>query len=375
MKNRKLLLISKQILLFLISLIFSLIVASITTNYYLKIMKQGKESENTDWTLYATKYNLRSINWLFSFCETNGECREKEEKYSPFKVNVFNRNNEKKDCKIILFLGDSFTDAPWTSDDKKYSYIFSKRYSDINDECVKQVLVSTGGTGTSQKFVKFLKVVRHIKPDFVVWQFCENYIYENVRTSVHAIKNDRLIFKSAITNTQFWVGFLNQNIPFLLESTLGKHLMYIGEKRDVFRSWPADFYINDSVIDYNKKFLNLVLDEMIKKSKKEKFELYTTISPLECNFIQNEECSPSITSHLFVENILKEKTNFISMENIKNGNEQTINFSPDNTFYENLFNTTEDKNPIGHRHLSETGNQFFGEILFQNYLNLNKTEN
>ena len=372
MKNKKLILITKQLFLFLGSLFFSLIIASVATNYYLKIMKLGKESENTNWTLYATKYNLRSINWLFSFCETNGECQEKEEKYSPFKVNVFNRDDKDKKCKTILFLGDSFTDAPWTSENKKYSYIFTEKYANINNECVKQVLISTGGTGTSQQWAEFLRVVNHINPDMVIWQFCENDIYENVRTSVHEVKNNKLVFTSAIMNTQFWVGFLNQNIPLLGKSTLGKHLMYIGEKRDVFRSWPADFYLNESVIEYNQKFLNLVLDKMKNKAEKKQFELYTTIAPLECNFIQNEDCLPAKNSHKFIENILKEKTNFISMENTKNNNDETINFSPDDNFYETLFNTTEDKNPIGHRHLSESGNQFFGEILFQNYLIFNQ---
>lgn len=41
--------------------------------------------------------------------------------------------------------------------------------------------------------------------------------------------------------------------------------------------------------------------------------------------------------------------------------------SADLIFNASLFNTTEDHNQVGYRHLSILGNNYFGHILFSNY--------
>jgi len=360
----------RKIILLIISLLLSIIIAMISINYYLKFTNKGKESQFIDWTIESTRYNLLNVYWRFSFCRTyKNECKFFEERLVPHQVALFNQKSDLNDCKTILFLGDSFTDAPWTEDNNRYSYLFSKKLSMINDECIKEVRVSTGGTGTSQQFAEFQKIIKFINPDMVIWQFCENDIYENVKTSVHKIKNEKLSFSSAISNFQFWAGFLNQKIPFLKGTTLGKHLMYLGEKKDVLRNWPVSFNDGKGVKNYNQILIPLLINKMKELSNEKNFKLITTISPLECNFINERRCFNSRQNHLFIEDILKNNSEFISMETRNYNQEEIINFTPNKDFYIEMFNTTEDTGLVGHRHLSELGNNYFGEILFENYLN------
>jgi lysophospholipase L1-like esterase len=358
----------RKIILLLFSFLFSIIIAMLAINFYLKFTNKGKHPQYMDWTITEAKYNLTSVYWRLPFCKKNEDkCQYFEERLVPHQVEFFNQKINNNDCKTILFLGDSFTDAPWIEKEKSFPHLFSEKLANYNNECIKEIRVSTGGSGTSQQLAELTKLTKKINPDLVVWQFCENDVYENIKTPVHKIKNEKLVFSSAITNFQFWAGYLNQKIPFLKESTLGQHLMYLGEKKDVFRNWQANINDGESLRSYNKKFITLLIDEMKELSIKNKFELITTISPLECNFISSDSCYYSKANQKLIEDTLKENSNFISMET-EDYQQESLPFSPDENFYQQMFNSIEDRNPIGHRHLSELGNLYFGEILFNNYI-------
>jgi hypothetical protein len=64
-------------------------------------------------------------------------------------------------------------------------------------------------------------------------------------------------------------------------------------------------------------------------------------------------------------NILEKKGNYISMEHLDDSQQEHFDMGLDRSF---LFNTTEDRNSPGGRHLSEKGNFYFGQVFTLNYL-------
>ena len=81
-----------------------------------------------------------------------------------------NLNNKKK---RILFVGDSWTGDPNTSDDDAYFGIVK------NSLPVEVFAIGAGGYGTLQELMLIQKYAAMIKPDILVLQYCDNDIINN----------------------------------------------------------------------------------------------------------------------------------------------------------------------------------------------------
>jgi len=77
------------------------------------------------------------------------------------------------DKKRILFVGDSFTGDPNTSDDDAYWGIVKKRLP------VEVFATGGGGYGTLQELMLIEEFVEKIKPDIFVLQYCDNDLINN----------------------------------------------------------------------------------------------------------------------------------------------------------------------------------------------------
>lgn len=363
--------IAKKILLALFSLEIAVILLLVFANYYLDKINLAQQSRYLAWTIYETKYSPKYIYWGKSYCELSPQdCRYNEEQVLTHKVEIFSapKSKQAENCIKILFLGDSFTVAPWMPEGGSYASEVSRGYAETNNICVRQYRLATGGAGNNQEFARFSDVVGQIQPDIVIWQFCRNDFYENIMYSLYKVENNELVKRNTLYNFTFLAGFLNQRIPFLAESTLGKHLVYLGEFKDVFHYWQADIEEFESIISYNKLQIPLLIAEMKKLSEANNFKLYTTLAPLEKQAISMRTNEPQydIMQDILRE-ILQAGSNYISMESLDiNHSEVLGEFTPKDNGLTSLFGHPMDKAPVGARHLTFEGNAYYGAILLQN---------
>lgn len=365
--------IAKKILLVLFSLAITIILLSVFTNYYLEKFNLAQQPEYISWTIYETKYSPRYIYWEKSYCELfPKDCKYEEEHLLTHKVEIFSAPESKmvENCTKILFLGDSFTIAPWVPVGDSYASQVSKGYAEINNTCVRQYRLATGGVGNNQELARFSDVVGQIQPDIVIWQFYLNDIYENIIYSLYKVENNELVKRNTLYNFTFLAGFLNQRIPLLAESVLGKHLMYLGEFKDVFHYWQADIKEIESIVSHNKLQVPLLVAEMKKLSEANNFKLYTTLAPLEKQAVSMQTNEPwyDIMQNSLRE-ILQANSDYISMESPVPSHSQVLGeFTPKDNNFASLFGPPKDKNPVGARHLTLEGNIYYGSVLLQNFI-------
>jgi hypothetical protein len=370
---------SKTILV-IFSSVISLIILLICGNFYLKITNPIVNS-NLLWSLDTTDYSLRYIYWKKSFCKNHNEdCSSLLETVLTSKIKLIipkkNMSIDHNNCTKILFLGDSFTDAPFfydpQSQNKSYAEHFSQNFANEYSQCVYLYRLASGGTGSDQQYLKFFDNVKNIKPDIVVWQFYNNDYYENVKFALFKISKDTLVKRSTLTNTSFLTGYASQKLPYIFNTNLGRYLFYTLENKDVFRFWEIPLTDKQRLISYNKKKISLFLDQMDELSKTHSFDLYTTTAPLECNFIDRQNCNFDELNQIqnSLKNTLAENSHYISMDGISLGkNEHPILGHSDQN--EKLFDQ-DDKLDKGQRHLSAKGQMMFGEILLKSYMSLFK---
>lgn len=363
-------------ILFIISLSTagSLALLLVSVNYYLKQSGLAKKPKFTLWTLKATEYSPRYIYWGKSYCKKNPvDCQYDEEHILTLKVEIFTPLNARKveACKKILFLGDSFTIAPWTPEGGSYASQVSRSYAEEKNTCVHQFRLATGGAGNDQELARFSDVVGKIQPNIVIWQFYQNDFYENIKHALYKVEKNELVKRHTIYNSTFLTGFLNQRVPFLANTTLGNHLMYLGEFADILRFWEIDPKDTESLISYNSQKVQLLIAAMEQLANEHDFKLYTTLAPLECQVVPSQKCDWSPDKiHGTLRQILKENSFYISMEKVSLNQASVLGeFTPNDQNLVSLFNSTEDKNPRGQRHLSIEGNLYFGAELFQNLIN------
>ncbi len=302
----------------------------------------------------------------------NKNCQLPEEKLLTHKV-VYSyptsdhSYNSDQNCISVLFLGDSFTISPWTSLDHQYPTYFSQLLANHTNQCVKQLRLATGGANNDQEFLRLKDVLKKIKPDIIIWQFYENDIWENTSNEILKVEKSKISRRNTFSNSLFLAGFINQRMPFIKNTPLGNYLLYLGENRDVFDYWSTKFNeIGLTKISENK--IPLLLKEIERLSTFYGFDLYTTLSPLECQFVPQYRADCKDLWQNSLRKILKNNSNYLSMEPVSDIGIQTSTMNLSSYFNTN---TIEDKNLPGYRHLSEEGNVYFSSIMFKNFIKVN----
>lgn len=357
----------------IISTLLTTTLFMVGANYYVKRVGVNRVWGPGNWIMTEKyRFSLKYIYWSRSWCELNPQkCQFTEEKILPFPVKTYVQNNVSA-CSShvrIMFVGDSFTLAPWTRPGDTYSDEFARNYANFNAKCVTLFRLASSGVGTDQEFARFLDVLDVTKPNIVVWQFYYNDFYDNIKQALFDVQNENLVRRSTWNNNLYIAGFLNSHIPFLWPSALGIQLLNNGLLIDPFRSWPASTNNYDEVIKYNTNKMMAILQYLNKIATDNKFSLFTTSAPLECKIVESIPCRKTVASYdEYLHTLLVNNSVFINMEakptlatdNIVNQENDVIN-------YGDMFNTTDDKGFPGTRHFSNTGHIYFGRILFENY--------
>lgn|GEM_PF-1826683 len=358
------------VLIFLSS-VLSIALLFVGANYYLLVSGRAKNPVFIEWTVDGTIYSQNYIYWAKSLCQKQtNECKHKEERFVTDKVMTFDPYGVKDNtrCVKFLFLGDSFTVAPWTRDENMYTSRVARGYAEQKKTCATRLILATGGAGNDQELVRFMDVVQEIKPDVVIWQFFQNDAFENVIQAIYSVDHDELKRKTVWKNTLYLSGFLNQKTPFIQGSVLGRHLLAIGEKNDIFGYWDVNPYDLSSLISYNKKKVPLLLKRMEEVAKTQGFTLYLTMAPLECEEVSGQRCDSWINqTNIMLRDILKSTKYYVDME--RNDLVLGATTVPRETkSKERFFGPTQDKNLPGGRHLTPEGNVYYGDILSANIL-------
>lgn len=365
------------ILIATLSSVISVLLVILSLNYYLGVSGQAKESLFLKWTLINARYSPKYVFWDYSHCKKQPEnCNYPEEQHTTFPVEIFEPQTsaECNDYIKILFLGDSFTVSPWTQEGESFPAVFSNKYALSENKCVQMYRFASAGTGNDQQLAAFLDLKDKLNPDTVIWQFYFNDFPENVKVALYDPVNQSLKKRFVWTNTVFLAGFLNQNVPFLSSTTLGKHLMYMGEENDIFKNWPISPHDEEKLVKYNSEKITLMLGKMQSIANADNFSFYTTLAPLECKIIPSIPCNNYVdVTQESMRHILLENSRYVAMDHLVE-TQSVLGLSFDEDFLNSqdyLFNTDKDINTPGSRHLSNYGNQKFGSILFDNFTLIN----
>lgn len=278
--------------------------------------------------------------------------------HTPLVYEKGNRITDSSGCTRLLFLGDSFTEGPWMTEDATYVGHFTRKYSVVSNKCAVGFRLGAGGTGNSQQLARFSDAVEEIQPDVVFWQFFSNDMTDNVRMSVHTTKQGKLARTSAIFNSFFIIGYLYENIPGIRGTSLGKLVLNSMMWNDPFNSWPVDANDIDAVNAYNRKMMPLMLAEMDDLSVQYDFDWYTTLAPLECLFDKLSDCDYFADYQNVLTEIVSSQTNFLAIS--------PESFWIHDIAEEKLFHSAEEQ--TGYRHLSQVGNEYFGLHLLLQFL-------
>lgn len=369
-KNKKILL---KIGISLASVLLTLFLAGIIANHCVKrgqliqkVLGNGKSYSN--WTIDYHLYSPKYISWQKRLCPWKPCADIKKAKPQKYSAKTFGQKQSfENSCQKILFLGDSFSTAPFS--DRSYIYYFTKTLANNSNHCITAYVIASGGSSTSQELAKFSDLVTEIKPNIVIWQFFFNDFFENVTFAVHDLKNGQLIRKKAWKNAIFWAGFLNQKIPYLKHTQLGKYILTKAEKEDVFHNWPVDPRDSQQVIVYNQLFIPAALRKMEQLSQQHDFKFYSTLAPLECQRVSHQKCQWQWQEdfHNQLRTILLNNSFYLDMEHINQSFESATILGV--TSIPETYFAGQDAISKGSRHLSEAGEKVFGLRLVQNYLN------
>lgn len=349
--------------IFLISTFITILFLLIGINIKLSI--EGYTLNNgLVFTLDIAKYSPKYIFWQ-SYCTSMNNCSKDTpflEKIVAKPVNTYGDNYSS--CKKVLFLGDSFSTALYS--DLSYSDHFSKKLSKESSQCIISLNIAASGTGNSQQLAKLEDTIEIIKPDLIVWQFYWNDLINNIELPIYKIKNGQLQRSKAWKSSLFWAGFLNQNFPFIRKSHLGKYIFSKATEVDLFRYWPLDPQTEDE-IKYNGLFIPLILKSAEKISADNSAALVTTLSPLECQFIDEDSCGQwQIELNNALRKILIENSKYIEMDQYLDKDSSDSTSSAKKANLDALFSVEEAATP-GYRHLSPAGEAYFGEKLFDKF--------
>jgi hypothetical protein len=378
MSKRRLLKVIKIIGLVTTSFLVSIVLLYIFLLLTVKFFWKGEYKGFLLWTTMTSTYSPEYIYWPKSVCDTEG-CTYQEEKLLPLKMQFFGQCTEEqktdRQTMKILFLGDSFTHAPWVEDNEHFPAVFSAKLAEHDKNCVKMYRLAAPGSGNHQQLARFMDVVSKLKPDMVVWQFYWNDLGDNVRYELFKVDGDQLVRKKAWDITLFWAGWLNQNVPFLDGTQLGKFIMNIGETRDLFGD-----RVQKSLFGWREEnaiSFPLLMKEMNSLAQKNNFMWISTLAPLECRYIDAGCQYADFQQDLLLE-MLEEHSSFVPMDTpevytltLENVHKQEETAQVLGKMIkkedEQFFNQDKDINRAGWRHLSNKGNIYFGELLFEHF--------
>lgn len=352
----------------LCSVAASIVIVGYAYNIYLEFIHPAENSTFFSWTLTNDEYGARYIFWQKSAChDGRSQCATKEDSLLPYPALLIHGAHNKSCTSMqrIMFLGDSFTGAPWVDETSSYAAVFASQYANVHDTCVWMYRLSSNGVGNDQEVARFTDTVEQLRPDIVIWQFYYNDMYENIKYSRFDIHNGVLQRKFSWYNAVLLTGWINQHVPFVAQSAIGKHVLYQANVVDVLREWPADIYGGDASVQYLKKKVPLLLGEMDALANTYHFELYTTLAPLECQIIESIPCTTasSIPQDAIRATLLLHPS-YVSME--PTIQQKGVNLAMyDGDLYP--FNTVEDKEDPGVRHLSKQGDFLVGTVLFSEF--------
>lgn len=345
---------NKFILLFL-----GLIISIIFIELMLRAYKWHTYVSVNEWTYTGTVYSPEYIYWEKPYCKKNpNDCNMFEERILNYPIERYPQRHD-TDCNnpmTILFLGDSFTDAPWTPSGMTYASVFSRKYAEITGLCTQAYRLSTGGSGTDQQYKKALDTLSVLHPNILIWQFYYNDLDDVTMNPIYDVEADTLIARNTWLNRFFWAGFLNQNIPLYRSSAIGHAITFLLERYDVFRNSPSrkDYQYSTEKI----KFLIKSLGEI---TQSKGISMYTTLAPLECVQIRSMKCEyGEDIMNTQLETLLSKHSHYIPMTLVYPDTKDAS--SP------LLFNSIDDQGISGQRHLSTLGNMVYGEFLFENFI-------
>jgi hypothetical protein len=275
--------IACKVFVAIVSFVCSVIFLVFLTNAYLVLTKKDVSAVFSEWTLLGAHYSSQYVYWGKSYCEENpGDCKKAEEHVTSSKVLYINQADTDQSCERYVFLGDSFTIAPWVEIEKSWMYAFLLHYAQKRNTCVMFMSLATGGSGNDQQLARFIDVVGVLNPDVVVWQFYWNDLNENFTQEIFKVHNSTLKRQQAYFNPKFIAGYINQNISLVQQSAFGKYLMHIAENLYVGPWFSINLNDEREALAHNTEKIPLLLDKMKQLSKEHSFSLVETLAPLEC---------------------------------------------------------------------------------------------
>lgn len=311
-------------------------------------------------------FDIRYVYWNKPYCQEN--CENDLERIATSKV--LKIGADYGNCQRVLFIGDSFTDSPWDGQGKSYAEHFLINLSEDRQSCYELVRFAASGSGSDQQFAKLIDVVAEVEPDLVFWQFFYNDMYDNIYNPLFIKKDQKFVRVNALQNSYFWAGWLYQHVFFIKYLKLADVLLYTGENRkDARVDWQQIQSPEQSVINFNVQKYAYLFRQAQALEKEYNFKLFTTLSPLECEFAYPDSCenlSTETRSYLgdhklqsVLEVILEQNSTFISMyKNDSLTEEQNLNS-------EDFWHV---EKQVGARHLGASGQEKAGRILFLNFV-------
>jgi hypothetical protein len=346
------------------------------------IMAKGLDKKATwlDSTLLNTEYSPDFLTWSFPHCHKDPEgCYFPEEKIVSSQMEIFQPTPQffcQNQFDRILFLGDDMTAATEIKENESYASIFAQSYATQHQKCVKLLFLDGSGAGSDQELAVFKNKVRALKPKIVMWQFSFGTNYSNVTNSVYDIKEGKLVHKNIWPNTFFLAGYLNQKIPLLRYTPLGKYIQYLGETKDLFHYsvFPSDNIPAGEKYSEEKIFLTLQEAEAL--SKKYNFSLFTLLEPVECKLNPKVPCTHEGNAeefHTSLEALLQKESHYLPVTE-PNFDQSNSECSLDEKLDNYMFVKGGAEYLEGIHSLSPQGHACLGKMLFRNFMKNEKTK-
>ena len=113
--------------------------------------------------------------------------------------------NLHEESKTVLIIGDSFTHMYWVSNGEEWYAFLEKEFTDT-----EFVVFGGGGYGPLQEFLVLDKYIDEIKPDTIIWQFCDNNDYSD---SFYELDKETYPHNNFVVRPYLENGEINYKLP------------------------------------------------------------------------------------------------------------------------------------------------------------------
>jgi len=273
--------------------------------------------------------------------------------------------------KLIVTLGDSFTDGYPVADEYNYPAAL-KRLLRLQGCDVSLINMGLGDSGPDQHLRLMQKfVLPRLKPDIVIWQFYSNDIADNIRQAVYDIQDDALV----PLHGHHWV-FLRQRLfdaiplPSSVKSSSPVVRLFLmglealGDRRiprgstTRLRAWSIDK-------------IRLAINEMDRLSKIHGFAIYYLLVAPQSRYLTGSDHSiesDDVESYGQLREVLGKRPNFINawFGDVQALPSDTRFRAPESAIEKpDIFSDERrDDNPLGDRHFNEIGYELLAEAVF-----------